>query len=49
MFVSKLVTTELLSLARRIGTDTGCAGLVLAECRWVEKTQQAAAWNTWLK
>ena len=35
--VSKIVTAELLPLGRRIGTDTGCAGLVLAECRWVEK------------
>ena len=36
--VSKLVTAELLSLGWRIGTDTGCAGLVLAGCRWVGKT-----------
>ena len=55
MPVSKLVvTTELLSLARRIGTDTGCAGLVLAECRWVEKkktkkhSKQQHEWNMWL-
>ena len=33
--VSKLVNTELLSLGRRIGTDTGRAGLVLPGCRWV--------------
>ena len=38
MSVSKLVTAELLSLGWRIGTYTGCAGLVLAGCRWVEKT-----------
>ena len=38
IYVSKLVTAELLSLGWRIGTDTGCAGLVLAGCRWVEKT-----------
>ena len=53
MSVSKLVTAELLSVGWRIGTDTGCAGLVLARCRWVEKTvlntQQAPTWNMWFK
>ena len=37
VYVSELVTTELF-LSPPIGTDTGYAGLVLAGCRWVEKT-----------
>ena len=45
MSVPKLVTTTLfmslrwrLSPGWRLGTDTGCAGLELAGCRWVQKT-----------
>ena len=47
VYISKLVTTEFLSVGWRIGTDIEYAG-----CRCAEKavkTQQAAAWNIWLK
>ena len=40
-------------MMNRRGHCTGCAGLVLAGCRWVEKTvlytQHAPAWNMWFK